>query len=226
MTVPIHAAASSAPAGTARPGRPRDPELDERVLDAALTVYARHGWAGFNFDTVAREAGCGRPALYRRWRSKRELMLAAFKAFDATLDVTDEGSIRDQLAAVAEQLFRHYLSQHGSAIIRMAMDGVGDEELWGEWDAIRRARIRTAREIVKRGIERGELMPNTSASKLLNSITGAMLSEAMTVPPLDRQAVLAAARTHAEQLVDFLLFEAPGLTPSHHRVAAAGRTPA
>ena len=223
MTVTMSAGEGAAAGDNSRPGRPRDPELDERVLNAALTVYARHGWAGFNFDAVAREAGCGRPALYRRWRSKRELMLAAFKAFDATLDIKDEGSIRDQLAAVAEQLFLRYLSQQGSAIIRMAMDGIDDEELWREWDAIRRTRIRTAREIVKRGIERGELTRNTSASRLLNSITGAMLSEAMTVPPLERETVMASARKHAEQLVDFLLFEAPGLTPSHHRVAAQRR---
>jgi AcrR family transcriptional regulator len=223
MTVTRPAAAALAAGASGRPGRPRDPELDDRVLDAALTVYARHGWSGFNFDAVAREAGCGRPALYRRWRSKRELMLAAFKAFDATLDVTDEGSVRDQLAAVAEQLFRHYLSRHGSAIIRMAMDGIEDSELWQEWDVIRRARIRAAREVVKRGIDRGELMPNTSASRLLNGIAGAMLSEAMTVPPPERDTVMTAAREHSERLVDFLLFEAPGLTPSHHRVAAQRR---
>ncbi len=219
----LQAAGAPAAGGGARPGRPRDPGLDERVLDAALAVYARHGWSGFNFDAVAREASCGRPALYRRWRSKRELLLAAFQAFDATLEIRDQGSVRDQLAAVAEQLFRHYLSRPGSAIIRMAMDGTEDEELWAGWDVIRRARITAAREIVRRGIDRGELMPGTSASRLLNSITGAMLSEAMTVAPGDRDRVLAAAREHAEQLVDFLLFEAPGLTPSHHRVAARRR---
>jgi AcrR family transcriptional regulator len=223
MTATVPAAEAPAAAGSARPGRPRDPELDERVLDAALSVYARQGWSGFNFDAVAREAGCGRPALYRRWRSKRELLLAAFKAFNATLDVKDEGSIRDQLAAVAEQIFLRYLSQHGLAIIRMAMDGIEDEELWEEWEEVRRARIRTAREIVKRGIERGELSPNTSASKLLNSITGAMMSEAMTIPPPDRETVSTSARKHAEQLVDFLLFEAPGLTPSHYQVAVRRR---
>ena len=165
------------------PGRPRDTELDDRVIEAALQVYARHGWAGFNFDAVARAAGCGRPSLYRRWRSKKELMLAALQAFDSRLDIKDEGSVRDQLAAVAEQLFIGFLSTRGLAGVRMAVDGIEDAELWQEWDAIRRTRIRAAREIVKRGVERGELNPGTSASKLLNSITGAMLSEAMTVPP-------------------------------------------
>jgi AcrR family transcriptional regulator len=194
-------------------GRPRDAGLDDRVIEAALAVYARHGWAGFNFDAVARAAGCGRPALYRRWRSKRELMLAALQAFDAALDVPDEGSVRDQLATVAEQLFAGFLSPRGLATIRMATDGIEDDELWREWDAIRRTRIRSAREIVRRGVERGELQPGVSAAQLLNSLTGAMLSEAMTIPPDRRASAAAGARRHAENAVDFLLFEAPGLAP-------------
>ena len=207
--------------GAPRPGRPRDTELDERVLTAALDVYGRNGWAGFNFDAVAKAAGCGRPALYRRWRSKRELMLAAFRAHDATLDIKDEGPVRDQLAAVAEQIFRQNLTSHGLATMRMALDGVEDEELWEDWDAIRRARIQTAREIVRRGIDRGELASDTSASRLLNSISGAMISEAMTIPPFDREAAAASAGKRAERLVDFLLFEAPGLMPQ--RVAGKER---
>lgn len=202
------------PADLARPsaGRPRDRDLDDRVIAAALEVYARHGWAGFNFDAVARVAGCGRPALYRRWQSKKDLMLAAIRAFDARLDVTDAGSVRDQLAAVAEQLFTGFLSTRGLASVRMAVDGIEDAELWEQWDAIRRTRIRAAREIVRRGLERGELAAGTSASKLLNSITGAMLSEAMTVRPGDRAAAAADARRRAESAVDFLLYAAPGLT--------------
>jgi AcrR family transcriptional regulator len=205
-----------------RAGRRRDPELEARVLEAALEIYARHGWAGFNYDAVARAAGCGRPALYRRWASKRDLLLAALTDVDAALDVTDEGSTRDQLASVAAQILRQNLSPGGLASVRMAMDGIEDEELWTEWDAMRRARIRAARQIVRRGVDRGELAPGTSASKLLNSITGAMLSESLTVPPADRAAVRAAARQRAERLVDFLLYEAPGVSEPAAGGASSG----
>jgi AcrR family transcriptional regulator len=205
-----------------RAGRRRDPELEARVLEAALEIYARHGWAGFNYDAVARAAGCGRPAQYRRWASKRDLLLAALTDVDAALDVTDEGSTRDQLASVAAQILRQNLSPGGLASVRMAMDGIEDEELWAEWDAMRRARIRAARQIVRRGVGRGELAPGTSASKLLNSITGAMLSESLTIPPADRAAVRAAARQRAERLVDFLLYEAPGVSEPAAGGASSG----
>jgi hypothetical protein len=36
-------------------GRPRDPGLEARVLDAAFSVYARRGWAGFTSEEVARQ---------------------------------------------------------------------------------------------------------------------------------------------------------------------------
>jgi DNA-binding transcriptional MerR regulator/predicted nucleic acid-binding protein len=44
----------------ARPGRPRDPNLESRVFAAALRVYAEAGWSGFSFDAVARRAGVGK----------------------------------------------------------------------------------------------------------------------------------------------------------------------
>jgi len=208
--------------GRPRAGRRRDPHLDARVLEAALEIYARHGWAGFNFDAVARAAGCGRPALYRRWASKRDLLLAALADADAALDVSDAGSTRDQLASVAAQILRQNLSPAGLASVRMAMDGIEDEALWAEWDAMRQARIRAARQIVRRGVDRGELAPGTSASKLLNSITGAMLSESLTIPPADREAVRNAARQRAERLVDFLLYEAPGVSEPAAGGASSG----
>ena len=51
-------------------GRPADPDIEQRVLAAALTVYGEVGWAGFTLDRVARRAPVGKAALYRRWPSK------------------------------------------------------------------------------------------------------------------------------------------------------------
>ena len=55
-------------------GRPRDPNLEERVFDAAIAVYAEGGWRTFSFATVAARAGVGKAALYRRWESPGEML--------------------------------------------------------------------------------------------------------------------------------------------------------
>jgi AcrR family transcriptional regulator len=55
--------------------RPRVPE--ERLLDAAATVFARDGFEGATMDAVAACASTTKPTLYARFGSKDALFLAA-----------------------------------------------------------------------------------------------------------------------------------------------------
>ena len=55
-------------------GRPRDPAADRAIVDAARSVLARKGFTGTSMDEIARQAGVGKDTLYRRWRSKEELV--------------------------------------------------------------------------------------------------------------------------------------------------------
>ena len=52
-------------------------ELDDAILEAACDVLAAQGYRGFSFDAVARAAGTTRPAIYRRWEKREDLLLAA-----------------------------------------------------------------------------------------------------------------------------------------------------
>lgn len=56
-------------------GRPRDPAVDQAILDAARSVVAEKGFNGASMDEIARRAGVGKDTLYRRWKSKEELVL-------------------------------------------------------------------------------------------------------------------------------------------------------
>lgn len=62
-------------AETNRRGRPRDPAVDRAIVDAARSVLARKGFTGASMDEIARQAGVGKDTLYRRWKSKEELVL-------------------------------------------------------------------------------------------------------------------------------------------------------
>ena len=56
-------------------GRPRDPATDQAILDAARSVLARKGFTGTSMEGIARQAGVGKDTLYRRYKSKEELVL-------------------------------------------------------------------------------------------------------------------------------------------------------
>jgi AcrR family transcriptional regulator len=62
---------------TARVGRPRDTGIDTAVLDATLAVLTESGYARFTLEEVARRAGTTKPAIYRRWPARQNLVLAA-----------------------------------------------------------------------------------------------------------------------------------------------------
>lgn len=55
-------------------GRPRDPAIDRAILESARSVLARKGFTGTSMEEIARTAGVGKDTLYRRWKSKEQLV--------------------------------------------------------------------------------------------------------------------------------------------------------
>ena len=64
---------------TIKRGRPRDPSVDTAIIGAARNLLARKGFTGTSMDSIAREAGVGKDTLYRRWKSKEDLVLHILK---------------------------------------------------------------------------------------------------------------------------------------------------
>ncbi|MFC6015921.1 TetR/AcrR family transcriptional regulator [Plantactinospora solaniradicis] len=60
-----------------RGGRPRDPQIDQAVLDATSAVLDEVGYVHLTFEEIARRAGTTKPAIYRRWPDRPRLVLAA-----------------------------------------------------------------------------------------------------------------------------------------------------
>ncbi|MCI0680532.1 MAG: TetR/AcrR family transcriptional regulator [Gemmataceae bacterium] len=80
-----------------KPGRPVDPELRDRrceeILDAALKLFAEHGYSGADTQVLADQLGIGKGTLYRYFSSKERLFLAAVDRVMRRLRVTVDASI-------------------------------------------------------------------------------------------------------------------------------------
>ena len=57
-----------------RQGSRRDPSIDTAVLAAARRLLVERGYAATTIDLIATTAGVSRPAVYRRWSSKAQLV--------------------------------------------------------------------------------------------------------------------------------------------------------
>lgn len=84
--------------------RPRDPEIEDRIVAAVRRLLDRSGYDALTMTAVADEAGVGKPAIYRRFPTKAELVFAASMRSGFPDRPIDTGSFRGDLLALARAL--------------------------------------------------------------------------------------------------------------------------
>src|SRR3954464_8095930 len=86
-------------------------DVTEAIRAAVFEELAAVGYARMSIEGIARRAGVGKTAVYRRWRSKLHLVLDVVSAVAAAgLPTPDTGSLRGDvrmLLEVAARALRH-----------------------------------------------------------------------------------------------------------------------
>lgn len=104
---------------------------DEDILNATLAVVAREGYAGATTRQIAAEAGINEVTLFRRFGSKKNLLMAAIAHEAATYRAEDVGYTGD-LEADLSRLVDFYgslMRRRGHVIIMLAAEGQRQPEL-------------------------------------------------------------------------------------------------
>lgn len=85
--------------------RRRGAVLEAAILDAAWGQLADHGLEGFNYESVAARAHTSKPVLYRRWSTRRELLMAAVRhqIIENPVVGADTGSLRGDVIEMLRQ---------------------------------------------------------------------------------------------------------------------------
>ncbi|MFZ2176414.1 MAG: TetR/AcrR family transcriptional regulator [Rhodococcus sp. (in: high G+C Gram-positive bacteria)] len=187
-------------------GRPRDAELEDRVYDAVIEVYAETSWRGFTLDAIGKRARVGRAALYRRWATKEELLVQALEVRSPLPTPIDTGALRSDLVELAVQLLRGYRTTSGLVSLRVALDARVHPELLANLTAtLNRSRLMAARTIVRRAATRGELPVGASATLILEMVTGAVLSHVLFALDVPRGDDGREDEKYAQTLVDSVI---------------------
>ena len=92
------------------------PQITDALTRTFFEEWARVGYSALSLDAVARKAGVGKAALYRRWRSKADMaadLVRQLSAAAITLaDAGDQGSLEADLYAgllAVRRILRHPL---------------------------------------------------------------------------------------------------------------------
>ncbi|WOR16170.1 TetR/AcrR family transcriptional regulator [Hyphomonas sp. FCG-A18] len=115
------------PAESRREARKEQRRLD--IVDAALTVFARDGFALSKMDTVAEQAGISKGTLYLYFDSKealfegmvREKMLPTLEKLQSELVATPDASAEDMLRMQMRFFYRNVLNTERRHIMRLIM---------------------------------------------------------------------------------------------------------
>ncbi|RNI20750.1 TetR/AcrR family transcriptional regulator [Flexivirga caeni] len=129
--------------------------LESAMLSVTRRLLIEHGYDGMTVEAVAKAAGTGKAALYRRWPGKSELVIAAVRALQAPVVVPDTGSLRGDLLECA----RHYTSGHEEAALVMGAllsDATRHPELGkAAYDAIGAPPAAALAAVIRRWTDRG-----------------------------------------------------------------------
>ncbi|WP_405731436.1 TetR/AcrR family transcriptional regulator [Streptomyces sp. NBC_01537] len=168
--------------GTARRGRPRSIAVDTAVIETVLHLLEEGATIGdLSIERIARSAGVGKAAVYRRWSGKDELMLDVLRSIDEEPPPLAGESVRDDLVALVDSIRRRGLAKRNSAVLREVLVGVHSRsEIWEHYyRTVIEARREQMFNVLRRGIASGELRDDIDLDLLSDLFAGPMLARSM-----------------------------------------------
>lgn len=140
--------------------RRRGAELEAAILDAAWEQLIAEGYEHFTIDTVTARARTSKPVLYRRWKTREDLLRATVRhrgaadsppspdtgtlRGDLLALLTSANTNRNPMVALVSSMLGSYYNQTGPTPAELR-------------DAFLSQRGSTVEQVVKRAVERGEI---------------------------------------------------------------------
>jgi AcrR family transcriptional regulator len=159
-------------------GRPRSSEADAAIVRATLELLVAEGYRALSVERVARAAGVGKATIYRRHRTKQELVAAAVRHLHADIEVPeDTGSFAGDFAAVTAQL-EESGSRTGAYTFmpRMLAEAAGDPDLHEIFNQyLVEPRRRVLGVLLERAKARGEVRDDLDPEVAMDVIAGPMI---------------------------------------------------
>jgi AcrR family transcriptional regulator len=140
------------------------PNVTAAIVAAVLAELDERGYARLAMESVAKRAGTSKSALYRRWPSKQEMVLAVLADISVPMaDVVETGDLRRDMRAAAESMAAWLAAEPYAKIIPdLIAEAHRTRELAEAIStSISEPRRAYLRSLLTRAIERGDLPADT-----------------------------------------------------------------
>ena len=157
--------------------RTLDRSVDDAIAAAALALLLEHGFARMTIEAVAKAAGVGKPAIYRRFSDKASLVAHVISRQLPVLEAPDLGDPRVELWRAVQQ----GLPADGPSYVGLIGGLIAEQDRHPELiEAFRHSillpRRAMVRAIIERGQTRGEIRRDIDPETALELMAGPFLA--------------------------------------------------
>ncbi len=157
-------------------GRPRNHEMTDSILQAALELVEEVGFDGVTIDRISERTGASRASIYRRWSNVSAIIMDAFMAeagplipFERQENIVE--SFRSAMKHLIEILDGRFGRMLRALLGRAQTNPQLLEAFWSGWIEKRR---NIAHEFIREAIGNGQLRPDTDGEILIDALYGAI----------------------------------------------------
>lgn len=149
--------------------------MTHAIKGAFFEELARVGYGRLSIDAVAKRAGVGKAAVYRRWRSKLDVTVALVSELAvAAIDVPDTGALPGDIVQYLHNgraALSHPLAR--TIIPDMLAEAIRNPEVADVLaEHVREPRRAKAAELFERAVRRGELPADTDITLAMDLLAG------------------------------------------------------
>jgi AcrR family transcriptional regulator len=182
------------------PGRPRSARVDEAIVSSVIDMLVEGiGAESLSIEAVAARAGVGKATIYRRWANKDALLVDAVASLKGPLPEVAGESVRDDLVALLRPVGRSTTTKAATVLPCLIAELKRSPMLNQCYQRIVEPRRQLIRDVLWRGIGKGELRPDFDVEVVLALLVGPVLVQSMLNwnPALDGEKL-------PEQIVDMV----------------------
>lgn len=166
------------------PGRPRSLKSHQAILQATLKLLAEMGYERMSIDAIATCAGVGKTTIYRRYKSKAELVGDAIESLREEVVIPDTGSLWGDIDALIVTAAQMTLDPLGRQTIAMIIGTASSNPEFAQIYSTKylQPRREAFAIVMERAKARNEIQVNVDSNLIFDTMSAIMLY-ALIFPP-------------------------------------------
>jgi AcrR family transcriptional regulator len=159
------------------PGRPRSAQSHQAILQASLELLAEVGYDRMSIEAIATRAGVGKPTIYRRYKSKAELVAEAIESRREEYVIPDTGSLWGDIDALINSAATITFNPLGRQTVAMMIGSATSNPEFAQvyWTKYLQPRRQAFAVVFERAKARNEVPAEFDTNLVFDVISGLML---------------------------------------------------